>query len=240
MTRDERIRSFIDGELTEREAETLLAEAERDAELAAALDSASALQRSLVTLRGDDDARAPGDLVDRSVRRAVLERERDEAATRGVARLTRWFVRPRVFRVRPAALVLAVAAGVVLALGAARLIARVDPESLAASRVGADDERSAANEREDLAVAEVPVRFVLPARGARSVVVAGDFNEWRTDATQLVDVDGDGVFVGTVSLARGTYDYMFFVDGERWVADPYASQYHDDGFGQRNAVLRLD
>jgi len=240
MTRDERIRSFIDGELTERETETLLAEAERDADLAAALDSASALQSSLVTLRGDDDARAPGDLVDRSVRRAVLERERDEAATRGVARLTRWLVRPRVFRIRPAALVLAVAAGVVLAVGSARLIARVDPESLAGARVARDDERGAASARDDLAVADVPVRFVLPARGARSVVVAGDFNEWRTDATQLVDEDGDGVFVGTVSLARGTYDYMFLVDGERWVADPYASQYHDDGFGQRNAVLRLD
>ena len=81
---------------------------------------------------------------------------------------------------------------------------------------------------------------MLPAIGARSVVVAGDFNEWRTDATPLVDDDGDGVFVGTVSLARGTYDYMFVVDGERWVPDPYASQYRDDGFGQHNAVLRLD
>ena len=30
---------------------------------------------------------------------------------------------------------------------------------------------------------------------------------------------------------------MFVVDGERWVADPFAIEQADDGFGARNAVL---
>jgi 1,4-alpha-glucan branching enzyme len=86
----------------------------------------------------------------------------------------------------------------------------------------------------------VPVRFVMPAEGATSVAVAGDFNAWQTDAIYLEDEDGDGVFVGTLRLPPGTYAYAFVLDGERWVADPFASNFRDDGFGTRNAVLRID
>lgn len=242
MTREEQIRSFVDGELSELDAETLIAEAERDALLAAELAAATSLRGALAQLRAHD-APPPGDLVDRSVRRAVLERAREETAeAHTLTRLTRWFVRPRAFRARPAALMLAAVAGVVLALAAGRLGSRNGPRA-AAPFTGASDTatpQAVPWRAADDAPAEVAVRFVLPAIGARSVVVAGDFNEWRTDASPLVDDDGDGVFVGTVSLARGTYDYMFVVDGERWVPDPYASQYRDDGFGQHNAVLRLD
>jgi 1,4-alpha-glucan branching enzyme len=80
---------------------------------------------------------------------------------------------------------------------------------------------------------------VLPANGARSVTVAGDFNGWKTDVTTLADDDGDGVFVGVVELPPGSYAYMFVVDGRDWVPDPYADSFQDDGFGNRNAVLRL-
>ena len=137
---------------------------------------------------------------------------------------------------RPVVLLFAAAATLLLALGGARWASGRDVGSMSAVR----EPRDAVPVRADPLASEIPVRFVLPATGAHSVVVAGDFNAWRTDATPLVDDDGDGVFVGTVSLAPGTYDYMFVVDGERWVADPYASQYRDDGFGQRNAVLRLN
>ncbi len=84
------------------------------------------------------------------------------------------------------------------------------------------------------------VRLVVPAAGARTVAVAGDFNEWRTDDVLLEDPDGDGVFVGTLRLAPGSYAYMFVIDGERWVTDPYAVNHRDDGFGNQNAVLRID
>ena len=244
MTDAERVRRLLDGELDDLEAAALLAEAERTPALAAELEAAAALHSSLAELRAADDVRPPTDLVDRSVRRAVLERAREDAATsHGAAQLTRWLVRPLAFRARPAALLLAAAAVWLLALGGARWSARraasQEPREAVAPTVAVVAPPSARGPS-DAAPLEVPVRFVLPASGAHSVVVAGDFNEWRTDATPLVDDDGDGVFVGTVSLARGTYDYMFVVDGERWVPDPYASQYHDDGFGQRNAVLRLD
>jgi hypothetical protein len=84
----------------------------------------------------------------------------------------------------------------------------------------------------------VLVRFVLIARGARKVAVAGDFNRWNPDGTTLLNADGQGTFVATVRLPRGAHEYMFVVDGE-WVTDPGASERRPDGFGRHNAVLRL-
>jgi hypothetical protein len=84
----------------------------------------------------------------------------------------------------------------------------------------------------------VVVRFMLEARGAKHVAVAGSFNDWDPSALPLVDVDQNGVFVGTVSLPPGTHEYMFVVDGE-WVTDPAASERRPDGFGRLNSLLRL-
>jgi hypothetical protein len=83
----------------------------------------------------------------------------------------------------------------------------------------------------------VLVRFVLPAKGARHVKLAGDFNGWRTDDVELVDEKGDGVFTATVPLPAGHHSYLFNVDGN-WVQDPAATSV-PDGFGQQNSVLDL-
>jgi len=80
-------------------------------------------------------------------------------------------------------------------------------------------------------------QFVLPASGAHSVHVAGSFNDWRPGAIALEDPDHDGVWRATVVLPVGQHEYMFVVDGERWVADPNAGRYIDDDFGRENAVL---
>jgi Glycogen recognition site of AMP-activated protein kinase len=83
----------------------------------------------------------------------------------------------------------------------------------------------------------VLVRFVLPAKGAKHVKLAGDFNGWRTDDIELIDEKGDGVFTATVPLPAGRHSYLFNVDGQ-WVQDP-ASTSVPDGFGQQNSVLDL-
>jgi hypothetical protein len=88
------------------------------------------------------------------------------------------------------------------------------------------------------APATVVVRFTLVAQGARQVAVAGDFNDWDPKSTMLVNQDGQGNFVGTVSLPPGAHEYMFVVDG-KWVTDPAASELRPDGFGRTNAILRL-
>jgi 1,4-alpha-glucan branching enzyme len=83
-----------------------------------------------------------------------------------------------------------------------------------------------------------PVRFVFQKRGARSVCVVGDFNAWNPAVSPLRD-DGSGVWTGTVALEPGLHEYMFVVDGIEFVADPAAVEYRPDGFGSRNAVLRI-
>jgi len=82
-------------------------------------------------------------------------------------------------------------------------------------------------------------QFVGHFPGARSVEVVGSFNDWQRGALPLRDEDHDGIWHGAVVLPTGQHEYMFVVDGERWVADPLAGRYVDDGFGagRQNALL---
>ena len=80
-------------------------------------------------------------------------------------------------------------------------------------------------------------QFVGRFPGARSVEVVGSFTDWRPGAAMLRDVDHDGVWRGTLVLPVGAHEYMFVVDGERWVTDPLAGRYVDDGFGRQNSLL---
>jgi len=80
-------------------------------------------------------------------------------------------------------------------------------------------------------------QFVGHFPGARSVDVVGPFTAWRSGVIPLRDDDHDGVWSAVVVLPTGAHEYMFVVDGERWVADPLAGRYVSDGFGRQNALL---
>ena len=80
----------------------------------------------------------------------------------------------------------------------------------------------------------VLVRLVIVKAGARTVQVAGDFNGWKP--TPLSEVS-DGAWAITLPIEPGRYEYMFVVDGEQWISDPFAAEQTEDGFGSRNAVL---
>jgi hypothetical protein len=84
--------------------------------------------------------------------------------------------------------------------------------------------------------ARVLVRLVVVHPGARTVQAAGDFNGWNPQATPLEPVS-NGAWTVTIPLEPGRYGYQFVVDGEQWIADPFAVEHNDDGFGSRNAVL---
>lgn len=141
-----------------------------------------------------------------------------EEARRGVLG---WLVRPRTLRIRPLTLGLAATAAIVLAI----LPWRFDRSAVPSGEGGA-------------AAAVVYVQFTLQAPDARSVAVSGDFNQWAGD-TVLEDPDGDGVWTGRLAVEPGLHEYMFVIDGDRWVTDPLAERYTDDGFGNRNAVLAV-
>jgi hypothetical protein len=88
-------------------------------------------------------------------------------------------------------------------------------------------------------VAEGVANFVGHFPGARSVEVVGSFNDWSRGMLPLNDENGNGIWHAAAVLPAGQHEYMFVVDGERWVPDPLAGRYVDDGFGagQQNSLL---
>jgi hypothetical protein len=80
-------------------------------------------------------------------------------------------------------------------------------------------------------------QFVGHFPGARSVEVVGSFNDWSRGLLHLRDDDNDGIWHGDAVLPAGPHEYMFVVDGDRWVPDPLAGRFVDDGFGRENSVL---
>lgn len=93
------------------------------------------------------------------------------------------------------------------------------------------------------AVAQAPdtvhvVRFVFSQPNARTVSLAGDFNAWSPSATPMLADEVDGVWSIAIPLSSGRHEYAFVVDGERWVADPFARSTRDE-FGQESSILRV-
>lgn len=195
------------------------------------------LQRDLERLRTVEMQHdVPAGQLQRIMQRAIQRRAEHEA------RPLRWVSDVWSLRLRFSfgALVLA---GTCVVGATAGIVMLTKPErDVAASRSGIPT--SAVSSDTTLAAApieqSVAVRFMLPAVGAKSVTLVGDFNAWQTDVTPLDDSDGDGIFAATLMLPRGSYGYMFVIDGENWTTDPHATNYRDDGFGQRNAVIRVN
>jgi 1,4-alpha-glucan branching enzyme len=76
--------------------------------------------------------------------------------------------------------------------------------------------------------------FRLEAPDARSVFLAGDFNQWDM-ASHPLKRDKDGVWSIAFDLHPGEYQYRFFVDGE-WRNDPRCESRVDNTFGSSNCV----
>ena len=82
------------------------------------------------------------------------------------------------------------------------------------------------------------VTFVLLAPEARSVALAGDFNDW--DASRvLMRREASGLWTVDVPLTPGRYRYVFVVDGRRFVADPAAPRAAGDDFGTPTSVVTV-
>lgn len=83
----------------------------------------------------------------------------------------------------------------------------------------------------------VTVRFAIALPQARQVRLAGDFTQWQPRIPLRRGADGN--WVAEIPLPPGNYEYVFVVDDQRWITDPRAGRYRDDGFGNRNAVLTV-
>ena len=85
------------------------------------------------------------------------------------------------------------------------------------------------------ASASKDVEFVLERTGARSVSVAGSFNDWNPEQTPM-SRDLEETWKTTVSLKPGRYEYRFVVDGQ-WLSDPNTRESVPNEFGSTNSVL---
>ena len=79
------------------------------------------------------------------------------------------------------------------------------------------------------------VEFSHPT--AKAVAIAGTFNDWRPDASQMVAV-GDGCWLKELVLSPGTYEYLLVADGQ-WLPDPSAQQNVPNPFGGVNSLLTV-
>lgn len=85
----------------------------------------------------------------------------------------------------------------------------------------------------------VAVTFEIHAPGAHEVELVGSFNGWKPGELVLQGPDATGYWTTTVRLPSGRYEYLFLVDGERWITDPLATAHRPDGFGRENALIEL-
>ena len=81
------------------------------------------------------------------------------------------------------------------------------------------------------------VRFELTNPSARKVCIAGNFNNWRPESTEMIPTGG-GKWAKELRLQPGTYEYRFVVDGE-WTTDPTASGSVPNPFGDLNSLLAV-
>jgi len=83
---------------------------------------------------------------------------------------------------------------------------------------------------------KVYVQFRLQISDAADVRLAGSFTHWQ--AQYQLHQTAPGLWTVTLPLTPGVHDYAFIVDGQRWVADPYAAAVQD-GFGGVNSRITL-
>ncbi len=86
-------------------------------------------------------------------------------------------------------------------------------------------------------LASQTVRFDFYAPDAKSVLLAGEFNNWAGAANPLAK-DVSGRWSTALSLPAGTYQYKFIVDGV-WTNDHRPVQLVDNPFGSTNSIIRL-
>ncbi len=83
----------------------------------------------------------------------------------------------------------------------------------------------------------VAVHFEFTHPTARTVCVAGTFNNWHP-TTKSMHSSGNGHWAKEAFLPPGDHEYCLVVDGQ-WMPDPLARETVANPFGGRNSVLKV-
>jgi chromosome partitioning protein len=81
------------------------------------------------------------------------------------------------------------------------------------------------------------VLFTLSAPQAQRVQLAGDFNSWVPDGTEMEF--SNGVWKKILALTPGRYRYRYVVDGQ-WLSDPMNRYTEPSPFGDRDSIIDLE
>ena len=84
----------------------------------------------------------------------------------------------------------------------------------------------------------IAVRLEFHCGNARTVCIAGTFNDWNPKSTTMVSA-GQGQWIKDLSLRPGSYEYQYVVDG-KWINDPQAVKSTPNPYGGRNSVLVVE
>ena len=251
MIMDNLLDRYLDGELSDAEAEVLLRRLAAEPELAAELRAHEAALAALA----DVHEIPADDFTDRVMSKV---REAAAGATVGNAGESARQRRSSTFAVGQTKWrSWAIAATVALFFAAGYVTARVGIGSGSGTSVGPSvgtgvgpgavltggpiqppaTGPALVNATRSIQLRTVRLVYVPQDTSVGSVAVAGDFNGWQSASTPLIR--RGGVWSTVLALPPSTYEYMFVVDGERWETDPLATGTRDDGFGGTNAVLDL-
>ncbi|MHC5137376.1 MAG: hypothetical protein ACYSN7_02365, partial [Planctomycetota bacterium] len=121
-----------------------------------------------------------------------------------------------------------------ISASAEELLASVPPETIKPQESISLDEKLA----DFYGVRQVDghVMFSAMYPRAKTVQIAGDFNDWMPEKTALQHVDGTGKWQLAMPLDKGIYRYRLVVD-DLWQQDPYNDWIEMNPFGEFNSVL---
>lgn len=85
------------------------------------------------------------------------------------------------------------------------------------------------------------VKFRLYSPAARSVYVAGEFNDWnfRPDQEKAIPLQEteSNIWTTEVEISPGRYQYKFVVNQRSWILDPANPDIYRDATGNENSLL---
>ncbi|MFH5885060.1 hypothetical protein ACG2F4_12175 [Halalkalibaculum sp. DA3122] len=231
--KEELFRNYLDGELPGKKERKILHLIADDEELRSLLRFEIKLRHSFRGGRDPSSFEVPEGFSDRVMKQITRSAPVAETSKQAEEHSTwvEWLWRPRPIQWRPAyTMVLLLVLAVLL----------VVPPYLGQQQSPDRELASGQTVREiSASVDQVWTRFVYIDETARSVAVAGDFNDWEPQPLTKEQVNGKTVWTGLVSMNRGEHRYMFVKNGEQWVTDPLAPMHREDGFGNKNAVIYL-
>ena len=234
------VRRFVDGELGEADLKEALHRIADDPDARSLLRFEVRMTQDLATRPAGTP---PRDFADRTME-AVADAESEAPSI--AARMRAWWTTattPVSLTVRPMSAV--VAMGVGLALLGVLVLSKGPEDPLSEAPPSQTASTAQSSSRVHQASTASPqgetvwIRFRYTDNTADSVAVAGDFSQWDPIPLSPHSVNGQTVWTGLVPVSRGEHEYQFVINGERWVTDPLAPIQRSDGFGDRNAVLKL-